>query len=424
MKKIFTLCAAMLISAMSFAQMPGDPNAIPGSMVLETATITGNGSVAENDGGVKRLDYCTVGTIVTFALNNATEQAYDVTYTQGTCMDGIMLDFEIVDANNDVVWTTQVPVVNTALKNNDTGVNFEIYETEKVGTTAVLPAGNYILNVYYNRDGVKGTYNGAEFDFTCNVSDITFTAVAGAGEGEGGGEGTAEGVVILSNTTLNKDASTNDSWSFNGTEVYLVPTGGRDVTKCGVLRENTEFGVTWGDGLNFRNNTTSTLILPQGLKVYRIEFNGYSQGDNWCYLYAYGPADGDWEWTDPIGTGVKDNTTIYEQAKYPLDPCWKTDINGGYSFSAPGYLFAAIDFANEPYEGAFAFQFSGNNQEQASIKLYTTRAAADAAATGIESAVVEKSEPSDARMYNIAGQMVTESYKGIVIKNGKKYLNK
>ncbi|MBQ8628732.1 MAG: hypothetical protein IJ421_04570, partial [Prevotella sp.] len=65
-----------------------------------------------------------------------------------------------------------------------------------------------------------------------------------------------------------------------------------------------------------------------------------------------------------------------------------------------------------------------NNQEQASIKLYTTRAAADAAATGIESAVVEKSEPSDARMYNIAGQMVTESYKGIVIKNGKKYLNK
>ena len=421
MKKIFTLCAAVLMSAMSFAQEP-TVSTIPGKVDLAGGTLTvSNGGFWDPSGEVGVLSYMATGDIASYQLTSTADQAYDVTYTQGTCMDGIMLDFEIVDASNTVVWTQQIPVVNTALKNGDTGVNFNIMETEKVGTTPVLPAGNYTLNIYYNRDGVAGTYNGTEFAvFTCNISEVEFTAVAG----EGGGEGTADGVIILSNTTLDRTTSTNDAWAFADTEVLLAPSGGRDFTKSGIVRENTEFGVTWGDGLNFKNNTTSTLILPQGLKVYRIEFNGYSQGDNWCYLYAYGFADGDWEWTDPIGTGVKDNTTIYEQAKYPLDPCLKTDVNGGYSFSAPGYVFAAIDFANEPYEGNFAFQFSGNNQETAAIKLYTTREAADAAATGIESAVVEKSEPSDARMYNIAGQMVTESYKGLVIKNGKKYLNK
>ena len=412
MKKISTLFAALLFAVMSFAQ------AAPITVDLSQMTLDPSSPHTTGNWNGEQLDYFQTGDIANIPFSNPTESAYTLSFSYATILTEFEITLEIYDANGDTKYLEELPLPHTTPTGTENDWSYWVDITAAT-STPVLPAGDYTLAIRYG----EGLWDGAPNNFGANIKNMVLTPVA-TGEGEGGGEGTAEGVVILSNTTLNKDASTNDSWSFNGTEVYLVPSGGRDVAKCGVVRDNTELGISWGDGLNYKNNTTSTLVLPQGMEVYRIEFNGYSAGDNWCYLYAYGPADGEWEWTDPIGTGVKDNTTIYEQAKYPLDPCLKTDLNGGYSFSAPGYLFAAIDFGNEPYGGAFAFQFSGNNQEQASIKLYTTRAAADAAATGIESAVVEKSEPSDARMYNIAGQMVTESYKGIVIKNGKKYLNK
>lgn len=234
----------------------------------------------------------------------------------------------------------------------------------------------------------------------------------------------AQDVVELSYSTLDQTNSTNTVWKFTGTDITVEPTGGRDISKCGVERGG------WANGLNFKNNTTSTIVLPAGVQVYRMELAGFSQGDNWCYLYAYGSADGDWEWTDPIGSGIKDNTTIKEQAKYSLDPCMASDVNGGYTFAAPGYTFAAIDFTDPenpaaflPYEGALAIQFNGNNQETAMIRLYLSEAAAKEAAAGIEETVVVEDD-ENAPIYNLAGQQVTKNYKGIVIKKGKKYIVK
>ena len=43
-------------------------------------------------------------------------------------------------------------------------------------------------------------------------------------------------------------------------------------------------------------------------------------------------------------------------------------------------------------------------------------------ATAIKNVTVEAAE--NAAIYNVAGQRVNATYKGIVIKNGKKYLNK
>jgi hypothetical protein len=47
----------------------------------------------------------------------------------------------------------------------------------------------------------------------------------------------------------------------------------------------------------------------------------------------------------------------------------------------------------------------------------------DNTVTGIESTAVAEAE-EDGVLYNTSGQQVTKDYKGIVIKNGKKYLNK
>lgn len=42
--------------------------------------------------------------------------------------------------------------------------------------------------------------------------------------------------------------------------------------------------------------------------------------------------------------------------------------------------------------------------------------------SGVDNITVDKNV--DAPAYNVAGQRVNDAYKGIVVKNGKKYLNK
>lgn len=234
----------------------------------------------------------------------------------------------------------------------------------------------------------------------------------------------AQDVVELSFATADKTNSTNAEWFFSNTNISMIPSGGnRDINKGGV--ERTDGTTSWANGLNFKNNAKNVIKLPEGTSLYRIEFSGFSQGDNWTYLYAYGFGDaaGGYEWADPIGSGVKDNKVIHETAKFPLDPCMKTEVNGNYSFATPGYKFAEIDFGNEPYTGEFPFIFSGNNQESAAITLYLSRAAADNPTSGIEN-IINNTADENAPIYNVFGQRVDESYKGIVIKNGKKYINR
>ena len=44
--------------------------------------------------------------------------------------------------------------------------------------------------------------------------------------------------------------------------------------------------------------------------------------------------------------------------------------------------------------------------------------------TGISKVATELTAPENSAMYNLAGQRVSNSYKGIVIRNGKKFINK
>lgn len=222
------------------------------------------------------------------------------------------------------------------------------------------------------------------------------------------------------------------------TGFILKPDGGR--AQAQTIREDC------GKVLNFKNNTNQELVIPEGTKVYKINFYGWSQGDNWTYLYAFGPTVTEWEWTDSIGNGVMDNTRIIDHATYPLDPCVAVEANVKESASAPGtfettcfhnagYCFASLDFTDEPYEGSFCFVFNGNNQERAWMEIYTSREAAAAAPAaeaprlgkdksqknfivGIMTPTVAR-QVNDDVMYNLNGQRVDESYRGIYIQNGK-----
>ena len=127
-------------------------------------------------------------------------------------------------------------------------------------------------------------------------------------------------IVVLSKTTLDVDASNAtglQTYAFNSNcKGITLSMNGRALKDC--VRQD------FSTGLNFKLNEIYTINLPQGVEMYGVQFAGYSQGDNWDYLYAYGPDASSWEWTDPIGTGIKDNNTIIGSAKYSMDPCVTT----------------------------------------------------------------------------------------------------
>ena len=233
---------------------------------------------------------------------------------------------------------------------------------------------------------------------------FTLIAMAMLGLGSANAQ---NGVVELSWDTMVKDeAGTNAADQANtefwADEAQTTKTGfiltredGSNRTQAQTVREYC------GKVLNAQNNKVQKLVIPAGTKVYKINFYGWSQGDNWTYLYAYGPSSERWEWTDPIGGGISDNDVIIGQAKYPLDPCVISDSykagdqyatkypNGDRIYHNAGYCFASLDFSDEAYEGEFSFVFNGNNQERFWMVVYTTKEAA-AAAPAAEPATLGK----------------------------------
>ena len=63
--------------------------------------------------------------------------------------------------------------------------------------------------------------------------------------------------------------------------------------------------------------------------------------------------------------------------------------------------------------------FNGKYEINSNNQIYSINGATSA---GVKNITVEQNV--DAPAYNLAGQRVNDAYKGIVVKNGKKYLNK
>ncbi len=187
----------------------------------------------------------------------------------------------------------------------------------------------------------------------------------------------AQGYVDLTTETYDESKSDDQTYYFQGTDITLS-MGGRAFKI--VERQG------WSLGINFKNKTKYTINLPAGVKVWRVEMSGYSQGDNWEYLYGWGAGDQDgYEFADPIGKDEQDNMVIYTQAKYPIDPCEVNPENEKVPTPhehVAGYTFATLDFLDEAYEGSFDFFFAGNNQLDVALRLYTDRDAAVQAAQG------------------------------------------
>ena len=115
------------------------------------------------------------GDEISFALTNTKTSAYAISFDTATPCEPVTIDFLITDANGQTVYGQTVNVVCTGVDGGDWAFKPEGHNTS-LPNTDVLPAGNYTLKLTFHQ--------GTNYEnFTTNVKDITFEAVAGEGDG-------------------------------------------------------------------------------------------------------------------------------------------------------------------------------------------------------------------------------------------------
>ena len=178
MKKFFTLCAALLMSALSFADS-GTVQNIPttdsnpfdcSTVVLEQVSYPDNAGWNGNN-----IDWIGHGDVVSYNINNTVESAYKITFTYSTILEGVTVDFVIKDASDKEVFKSTIETPCTSGGLND----WSNYVAAESAVTPVLPTGAYKFYIYYG----EGTWQGEANYFACNINNIKFEAVAGGAAG-------------------------------------------------------------------------------------------------------------------------------------------------------------------------------------------------------------------------------------------------
>ena len=118
-------------------------------------------------------------------------------------------------------------------------------------------------------------------------------------------------------------------------------------------------------------------------------------------------------------------TTKFFNATYNISDNGKTEgqqlivFHGKYIGGANFESKDQINIGDEVIVYGQLVNFNGKYEINSNNQIYSINGATSA---GVKNITVDKNV--DAPAYNVAGQRVNDAYKGIVVKNGKKYLNK
>lgn len=221
------------------------------------------------------------------------------------------------------------------------------------------------------------------------------------------------------------------------------------------LDENaTEAAITAGKNVNvtlkrtFNDNAWNTLVLPFDLTAEQIAAAFGADAKVAAYTGATAGADGTYTLNFKEATTITANTPVF--------------IHSAQN-NANGYTFTGVEVKNAtPTQTAEGFNFVGtytattvpvgNYFINSSNKFYKagddktnikgTRATfepvgaatsakglgfnvtEDGTTTAINSITMQEELNVNAPMYNLAGQQVTKAYKGVILQNGKKFINK
>lgn len=225
-------------------------------------------------------------------------------------------------------------------------------------------------------------------------------------------------------------------WNTNGCHIYTITVSAPLLT---TLEHSTNTGTNTGSQWNFNGGYTITnelgnrtysddgkymtigkvtatqaryhkINVPANVKVTAIDVEGYTN-NNGEASYSYLWKINDTEY-DEFHEANADDIIANRKAKYGFPNSGEKNSDGTQMVAAYN---VAID--NPTVGGSLNIGFTGTNAVRVIFRLYGTTSTT----TGIDETVVF---PVSNAIYNLAGQKVDGSYKGVVIKNGKKVVVK
>ena len=221
------------------------------------------------------------------------------------------------------------------------------------------------------------------------------------------------------------------------------------------LDENaTEAAITAGKNVNvtlkrtFNDNAWNTLVLPFDLTAEQIAAAFGADAKVAAYTGATAGADGTYTLNFKEATTITANTPVFiHSAQNKADGYTFTGVevkNATPTQTAEGFNFVGTYTATTVPVGNYFINSSNKffkaGDDKTNIK--GTRATfepvgaatsakglgfnvtEDGTTTAINSITMQEELNVNAPMYNLAGQQVTKAYKGVILQNGKKFINK
>lgn len=245
-------------------------------------------------------------------------------------------------------------------------------------------------------------------------------------------------VKMKGTKTVKLNNLTDESWSGEQREIEFSASATQNITTIEVAYKKnavapTSVSVTIGEtGYATLYYSSLALTVPAGVKGYTCSLSDGSFKMNEAF------AEGQ---TIPAGTGVLLNGNpgtytfnVSSEAGTPVADNWlkgsdeKATTEGGeryymLSLDANSTAGSVGFYWGAPNGGAFT---NGAHKAYLCVKSGVAGAKTcyrfDGQTTAIDGTRADKPTAADGAVYNLAGQRVDRSYKGVVIKNGKKYI--
>lgn len=245
-------------------------------------------------------------------------------------------------------------------------------------------------------------------------------------------------VKMKGTKTVKLNNLTDESWSGEQREIEFSASATQNITTIEVAYKKnavapTSVSVTIGEtGYATLYYSSLALTVPAGVKGYTCSLTGGSFKMEEIFTE---------DKIIPAGTGVLLNGNpgtytfnVSSEAGTPVDDNWlKGSDEKATTKDGERYYMLSLDAKNTagsvgfywgaPNGGAFT---NGAHKAYLCVKPGVAGAKTcyrfDGQTTAIDGTRADKPTAADGAVYNLAGQRVDRSYKGVVIKNGKKYI--
>lgn len=213
-----------------------------------------------------------------------------------------------------------------------------------------------------------------------------------------------ETLLTTLDATTNTGVNDGSTWNFNDGYTITNELGNRNYSSDGKYMT---IGKVTATAARYHK-----INVPAGVTVSSIEIEGYTNNDGaTSYSYVYKINDVEY---DEFHEANDDPIIANRTAKYGFPNSGEKNEDGSQKVACH-----KIPIENPTAGGSLNIGFTGTNAVRVLFRLYGS-----GGTTGIETVETIIVNPDSDAIYNLSGQKVGKDYKGIVIVNGRKCVQK